>query len=65
MAKRRRFQEGKQREGGTRKNMARHISEPMLEPKIPFMGPKDGSSGLPRPKFPVGSCFRWVTLAIS
>ena len=65
MVKRRRFQEGKQREGGARKNMARHISELVLESKIPFVGPKDGSSGLPRPKFPVGSCFRLVTLAIS
>ncbi|KAL5491812.1 hypothetical protein EMCRGX_G017176 [Ephydatia muelleri] len=64
MAKRRRFQVGKQKEGGARKNMARHISEPMLEPKIPFVGSKDESSGLPRSKFPVGSCFRWVTLAI-
>ena len=60
--KRRRLQEGKQREAGARKNMARHISELMLDPKIPFVGPKDESSGLPRP---VGSCFRWVTLAIS
>ena len=44
MAKRK-LQEGKQREGA-RKDVARPINEPALEPNIPFVGPKD--------------CFQWV-----
>ena len=53
-----RLQEGEQREGGARKDVARPSSEPALEPKISFVGPKDSSSGVPKPKYPVGSCFR-------
>ena len=56
--RRRRLQEGKQREGGARKDVARPSREPSLEPKTPFVRPKDGSSGVPRPRFPAGSCFR-------
>ena len=48
------LQEGKQREGGARKDVARPSSEPALEPRFPSWE----SSGVPKPRFPVGSCFR-------
>ncbi|KAL5479698.1 hypothetical protein EMCRGX_G023258 [Ephydatia muelleri] len=34
------LQEGKQREGGARKNVARPSSEPALEPRFPSWGPR-------------------------
>eukprot|EP00731_Ephydatia_muelleri_P010160 Em0005g746a len=58
VAKRRRLQEEKQMEGGARKDVTRLSSEPALEPKITFVATKDGSSGVPRPRFSVDSCFR-------
>ncbi|KAL5494027.1 hypothetical protein EMCRGX_G015296 [Ephydatia muelleri] len=62
VAKRRRLQEEKQMEGGARKDVTRLSSEPALEPKITFVATKDGSSGVPRPRFSVDSCFRyWET----
>lgn len=43
------FWEGKQREGGMRKDVARPISEQSPISKMPLAWTKDGSSGVARP----------------
>ena len=56
LAKRRKVQEVKLREGLAARSLPRPGSEPT--PKAPFASPKPAIAAVPRPKYPVGSCFQ-------
>ena len=57
LAKRRKMQDGKQKAGVARSDTTEAVRRtlPVLQPRIPFVEPMAGGSGMARSRFPAGS----------